>query len=203
MLRLYRARVTELAKMQVQKFDINDGPICLTSPVFGDERGCFAETYHAVKTTEALGFDPVFVQDNLSRSISQNTLRGLHMQLPPKAQGKFVRCLQGKIVDVTVDARPNSPTRGQSIQVELGQDDGKALWVPPGFLHGFLTLTDDCLVAYKVTAHYSPDHDISVAWNDPDLAINWGDPCENPILSTKDQNGLSFDALMKTLRDVT
>lgn len=181
--------------MKMQNFDIENGPVLMTTPVHRDARGCFHESYHAQQVKDALGFDPGFVQDNVSHSVSKETLRGLHMQLPPHMQGKFVQCLQGEIWDVAVDARPGSDTLGQSISVILSQEDGNMFWVPPGFLHGFVTRTDAAIVTYKVTTHYNHESDVSVAWNDPDLGLDWG-LSGTPVLSDKDANGISFSELL-------
>ena len=158
---------------------------CLIQPTrFGDDRGWFSETYNRDRLAN-LGFNQVFVQDNLSFSAHKGTLRGLHYQSPPMAQGKLVQVLTGAIVDVAVDIREGSPSYGQHINVELTADTGRQLWVPPGFLHGFVTLEDSTRVAYKVTAPYSKDHDGSIAWNDPAFNIDWG--TDAPILSDKDK----------------
>lgn len=183
--------------MHVTRFDIEAGPVLIKTPVHEDDRGCFHESYNAGRIYEALGFAPSFVQDNISRSVHSGTVRGLHMQVDPFAQGKIVQCLQGKVWDVAIDARPGSNTLGQAISVTLSQQDGQMIWVPPGFLHGFVTLTDDSLVSYKVTNPYSREHDISVAWNDPDLNVSW--PLEKqPILSQKDQDAMSFKTFMQS-----
>lgn len=184
--------------MKVTHFDIEDGPALMTTKVHQDDRGYFHESYHEGHVQDALGFNPGFVQDNVSHSVSKKTLRGLHMQLPPHMQGKFVQCLQGEIWDVAVDARPGSSTLGQSVNVTLSQGDGNMFWVPPGFLHGFVTRTDAAIVTYKVTAHYSHASDVSVAWDDPDLGLDWGIRGV-PVLSNKDANGITFVELMTRL----
>jgi len=184
--------------MNVTHFDIENGPVLMTTQVYRDDRGCFHESYHAKQVKEALGFDPGFVQDNVSHSATKGTLRGLHMQLPPHMQGKFVQCLQGEIWDVAIDARPNSDTLGQSVGVTLSSGDGNMIWVPPGFLHGFVTRTDAAIVTYKVTAYYQHGSDVSVAWDDPALGLDWG-LTGAPILSEKDENGMLFAELMTRL----
>ena len=132
--------------------------------------------------------DPVdFVQDNHSRSAARGTLRGLHFQAPPAEQGKLVRVTQGRVLDVIVDIRKASKTYGQHIAVELSAENWGQLWVPPGFLHGFCTLTENVEFLYKVTAYYSAEHDGSVAWNDPDLGIVWPFRQSDLTLSAKDQ----------------
>ncbi|MGJ8563413.1 MAG: dTDP-4-dehydrorhamnose 3,5-epimerase [Alphaproteobacteria bacterium] len=177
--------------MTFKCFDIK-GPLLLQTPVHGDARGSFYEAFHLPKLIDALGFNPGFVQDNISRSATRGTVRGMHLQTPPAAQAKLLRCIQGAILDVIVDVRAGSATYGKALYFDLTQDDGQSLWIPEGFLHGFATKTDDVVVAYKVTDHYNHDCDLSIAWDDADLGIDWqlGD-CA-PTLSDKDKNGLSF-----------
>lgn len=150
---------------------------------FGDERGWFEETWSEPHLNKA-GFEQKFVQDNLSFTAQVGTLRGLHCQLAPFAQGKLVGVLSGAVRDIIVDVRQGSPTYGQSFQIDLTEDDPTKLWCPPGFLHGFVTQRENTRFSYKVTAPYSRDHDRSVAWNDPSLGLDWG--LENPSLSGKD-----------------
>ncbi len=169
-----------------------DGPMKLTSPVHADARGSFMESFHLRDVENALGFNPHFVQDNISRSDAAGTLRGLHLQTAPAAQAKLVRCIQGSITDVIVDVRRGSPTYGEHLSVSLTQDDGTALWVPEGFLHGFVTRTLDTVVLYKVTAHYNRNYDINVIWNDPKLNIDWALGTHEPTLSEKDAAAMSF-----------
>ena len=157
--------------------------VILTPRRFGDARGWFTETWNASRMAEA-GLDLTFVQDNHSFSAAKGTLRGLHFQRPPSAQDKLVRCSRGAILDVAVDIREGSPTYGRWAAVELTADNGRQLLVPKGFLHGFVTLTDDTEVQYKCTDFYSPDHDGAVRWDDPALGIDWG--ISAPILSDKD-----------------
>ena len=152
---------------------------------FGDARGWFSETFYARSMT-ALGLPADFVQDNQSFSAARGTLRGLHYQRPPHAQDKLVRCTRGAIRDVAVDIRRGSPTWGRWVAVELTAENGWQLLVPKGFLHGFVTLTDDCEVQYKCTDFYAPDCDGAVRWDDPDLAIDWGLGDLAPTLSAKD-----------------
>jgi dTDP-4-dehydrorhamnose 3,5-epimerase len=128
----------------------------------------------------------LFVQDNHSRSAQRHTLRGLHFQRPPRAQGKLVRVGRGAVLDVAVDVRHGSPHYGRHVVAELSDANGHQLWVPPGFLHGFVTLTDETDVLYKVTEYYSPDHDGAVRWNDPDIGIAWPADLSDPVLSAKD-----------------
>ncbi len=151
--------------------------------VFGDYRGFFMESYSKEKFKK-LGFTMEFVQDNHSLSAKKGTLRGLHYQLAPKAQTKLVRVTHGVIYDVIVDIRENSPTYGQWEGFELSAENKLQLLVPKGFAHGFVTLTDDVEVQYKVDEFFSAEHDRGIAWDDPDLSIDWG--VEYPILSEKD-----------------
>ncbi|MDF2613509.1 MAG: dTDP-4-dehydrorhamnose reductase [Clostridia bacterium] len=151
--------------------------------VFGDHRGWFTETYSKVKFEE-LGIDVDFVQDNHSMSAQKGTLRGLHFQMNPKAQTKLVRCTKGKILDVAVDLRKGSSTYKKWVAVELSEDNKKQLLIPKGFAHGFLTLTDNAEVQYKVDEYYAPECDRSIRFDDSEIGIMWG--IENPILSEKD-----------------
>lgn len=168
--------------MEIEPLEL-DGALLIRGRRFGDARGWFEETWSEPRLAEA-GFGETFVQDNLSYSASAGTLRGLHCQVPPAAQGKLVGVLTGAIRDIIVDVREGSPTFGRHLAVELADDDPVRLWAPPGFLHGFVTLTPATRVAYKVTAAYDGQADRSIAWNDPDLAIDWG--VSDPILSDKD-----------------
>lgn len=157
--------------------------------IFGDERGFFFESYNAKKLAEAAGISETFVQDNHSRS-GKNVLRGLHYQIK-QAQGKLVSVISGDVFDVAVDIRRSSPTFGQSVGVMLTGDNFRQLWVPAGFAHGFLVVSDQAEFIYKTTDYYAPEHERCISWNDPDLNIDW--PLEGePILSEKDQNGLPF-----------
>lgn len=157
--------------------------LILTPRRFGDARGWFCETWNAAAMAKA-GLDLPWVQDNHSFSAAKGTLRGLHYQSPPRAQDKLVRCSCGAILDVAVDFRDGSPRFAQWVAVELTADNARQLLVPKGFLHGFLTLTDDAEVQYKCTDLYSPAHDGAVRWNDPEIGIDWG--TTTPILSDKD-----------------
>lgn len=153
---------------------------------FEDARGWFSETFQQDRFAAA-GIDVPFVQDNQSYSRAAGTLRGIHFQTPPFAQAKLVRCLRGRIWDVAVDLRAGSPTFGQWVAAELTASGGEQLFVPAGFGHGFLTLEDDCEVAYKTSAYYAPDCDGGLAWNDPALAIAWPLQPGWPHLSDKDR----------------
>lgn len=154
--------------------------------VWKDNRGYFYESFSA-RTLAQAGVREAFVQDNQSFS-QKGTLRGLHAQKAPFAQGKLVRVIQGKVLDVAVDARKDSATYGQHFSIELSGDNHKQLWVPPGFLHGFLTLEDDTIFTYKVTNYYDKESEVGVIWNDSDLNINWTEELTeaNLLLSDKD-----------------
>ena len=153
--------------------------------VFGDNRGWFFESYSKIKLAKQ-GLECDFVQDNHSFSAQKGTLRGLHFQLNPKAQAKLVRCTRGAILDVAVDLREGSPTYKQWLSIELTEENKKQFFIPRGFAHGFLTLTDDVEVQYKADEYYAPEYDRSIAYNDRELHVEWG--IENPILSAKDRN---------------
>ena len=167
--------------MKIQPTEIPD--VLLIEPrVFRDDRGFFLETYHA-ETFRQGGLDATFVQDNHSKSVA-GTLRGLHAQSHPSAQGKLVRCIEGRIWDVAVDVRRGSPHFKQWVGYELTADNFLQLYIPEGFLHGFCVLSDTAQVEYKCTDFYAPDAELSVIWNDPDLGIDW--PLDEPVLSEKD-----------------
>ena len=153
--------------------------------VFGDNRGWFYESYSKEKL-ENLGIKADFVQDNRSFSAAKGTLRGLHCQTNPKAQSKLITCLQGSILDVAVDIRKGSPTYMKWVAVELNAENKKMLFIPKGCLHGFVTLTENVEVSYKVDEYYSPENDRSVCFCDPEIGVEWG--IENPVLSEKDKN---------------
>ena len=165
-----------------------DGVLILTPRRHGDDRGYFSESWNRKTLTEADVHLPEFVQDNHSMSRTVGTLRGLHYQSPPMAQGKLVRCGRGALYDVAVDARRGSPTYGQWFGETLTEENGKQLWIPAGFLHGFVTIQPDTEVIYKCTAHYSPENDGGVRWDT--VGIDWG--VENPVLSEKDAKAPAF-----------
>lgn len=164
--------------------------------VWKDNRGYFYESYNAKILAEA-GVNVTFVQDNQSFS-QKGTLRGMHAQKAPFAQGKLVRVIQGRVLDVAVDIRKSSPTYGQHFSIELSGENHKQLWVPPGFLHGFLTLEDNTIFTYKVSNYYDKDSEVGVMWNDADLNINWSEEIalEELLLSDKDQVLSSFKDLI-------
>lgn len=171
--------------MQFTRTDIPD--VVIVEPkVHGDERGYFVETYRADKLKEFLGYKINFCQDNESKS-SYGVLRGLHYQLPPHAQTKLVRVIKGKVLDVAVDIRKGSPTFGQYVAVELSEENKKQLLVPRGFAHGFVVLEDNTVFAYKVDSYYSPECDLGIAFDDPDIGIDWKIPYGKLILSAKDK----------------
>lgn len=159
------------------------GVVLVEPKTFADERGWFAETYRRDEFAKG-GITAEFVQDNHSSSTKRGTLRGLHFQVPPAAQGKLVRCVRGAVLDVAVDIRRGSATFGRHIAVELDATTKRMLWMPPGFAHGYQTTTADAEVEYKVTAPYSPTHERSIRWDDPALAIPW--PVRPPVLHPRD-----------------
>lgn len=161
--------------------------VILVKPkVFGDERGYFVETFQQQKFEEAVGYSVGFCQDNESKS-SKGVLRGLHFQLPPTAQSKLVRVIEGKVLDVAVDIRVGSPTYGQYVTAELSAENKHQLFVPRGFAHGFVVLSESAIFAYKVDNYYSPENDRGLAFDDPDLNIDWQLPHDMLQLSDKDQ----------------
>jgi len=164
--------------------------ILFTPKVFGDERGFFYESFNEQTFAELTGLSPKFVQDNHSKS-QKGVLRGLHYQLPPKAQGKLVRVVQGEVFDVAVDIRKSSPTFGQWVSSTLSAENKQQLWIPEGFAHGFVTLSKTAEFLYKTTDFYAPEYERCIIWNDKDLNISW------PLvaltaLSSKDQQAKSF-----------
>ena len=165
--------------------------VLLEPKVFGDQRGFFYESYNEQVFRQVTGLDVQFVQDNHSRSM-KNVLRGLHYQLPPKAQGKLVRVVVGEVFDVAVDLRKGSSTFGRWVGEILSAENHRQLWIPPEFAHGFLVLSDYAEFLYKTTEYYSPELERCIIWNDPDLVIAWPLACEPPVLSPKDQRGSSF-----------
>ncbi|HHQ4750291.1 TPA: dTDP-4-dehydrorhamnose 3,5-epimerase [Aeromonas veronii] len=161
--------------------------------VFGDERGFFFESFNHKLFEEAVGYPVTFVQDNHSKS-SKGVLRGLHYQLPPHAQGKLVRCVAGEVFDVAVDIRKSSPSFGQWVGVHLSGENKRQLWIPEGFAHGFVTLSDTAEFLYKTTSYYAPESECSIHWDDPEIKINW--PIKNELkLSAKDQLAKFIDSV--------
>ncbi|WP_067216963.1 dTDP-4-dehydrorhamnose 3,5-epimerase [Marinomonas gallaica] len=175
--------------------ETNIADVVIIEPkVFGDERGFFLETFQAERYQEMAGIDLPFVQDNHSRS-GKNVLRGLHFQ-KSKPQGKLVRVVRGEVFDVAVDIRPDSPTYGQWAGVLLSEDNKRQFWVPPGLAHGFVVLSDIADFEYKCTDYYDPSDEGCLIWNDASVGIEWPEGIE-PILSAKDELGLSFEELGK------
>jgi len=161
-----------------------DGVILAEPRVFGDERGFFMESY---KTSEfkANGIEVNFLQDNHSRS-TRGVLRGLHYQKDPRAQAKLVRCTQGRVFDVAVDLRPDSGNFKKWIGFELSEENKRMLYIPTGFAHGFVVLSEEAEVLYKASEEYSPEHDTGIRWNDPEIGVDW--QIKNPVVSEKDKN---------------
>ncbi len=167
------------------------GVLILEPRRFGDDRGWFTESWNR-ETLKQHGIDIDFVQDNHSYSAAPGTVRGLHYQAPPRAQDKLVRVGRGRVLDVAVDGRRGSPRYGPWVGVELSAENGRQLLVPKGFLHGFATLTPDVELLYKCSDGYAPDCDGAVAWDDPDLGIDWGIGAGNATLSDKDRAAPRF-----------
>ncbi|ELY4563943.1 dTDP-4-dehydrorhamnose 3,5-epimerase, partial [Cronobacter sakazakii] len=168
--------------MKVVKTDISD--VLIFEPkVFGDDRGFFFESFNQKTFMEAVGRKVTFVQDNHSKSAC-GVLRGLHYQLDPYAQGKLVRCVVGEVFDVAVDIRKNSTTFGKWVGVNLSADNKRQLWIPEGFAHGFLVLSETAEFVYKTTNYYNPESDRGIIWNDEDISIEWP-LVRDPILSHK------------------
>ena len=171
--------------MEIESFNIA-GIKLFTPRHIGDERGYFAEIFRADLFAQNCG-DFSFVQDNESLSVRQGTVRGLHFQSEPHAQGKLVRCTAGALLDVIVDIRQGSPTYGQWVAETLTPDNGKQFWIPPGFAHGFCTLAPDTVICYKVTDYYSAECDKGLRWDDPAIGIDWPQGADPNTLSPKDR----------------
>lgn len=173
--------------MEVREFEITD--LLLIKPNrFQDDRGYFMESFQVNRYAELISQS--FVQDNVSLS-KKGVLRGLHLQSPPKAQGKLVQVLRGAVMDVAVDLRKQSPTYGKHICVELSQANGLQFYIPPGFAHGFQSLEDDTIFTYKCTDYYAADNEMTIRWDDPQLGINW--PISPALTSPKDELGVLFE----------
>ncbi len=170
----------------MRRIDTKLPGVCIVEPeLHGDARGWFMETY-STAAMRAIGIDAAFVQDNQSFSAGRGTLRGIHFQNEPMAQAKLVRVVRGAVLDVAVDLRRGSPTYRQWVAVELSAENRRMLYIPRGFGHGFVTLTDEANFCYKVDNLYCPELDRGVRWNDPSIGVDWG--VEDPILSKKDMN---------------
>ena len=160
-----------------------EGVYIIEPQVFGDARGWFMETYNKIKTPQ---IDCDFVQDNQSYSAQKGTLRGIHFQKPPMEQAKLIRCTRGTLMDFAVDIRPESKTYKQWVGVELSEENKKQIFIPRGFGHAFISLTDDVEIQYKADNYYSPEHDSAILWSDHEIGIDWG--VDEPIVSDKDAN---------------
>ena len=172
-----------------------DGVLILEPKVFGDERGFFLESFNQRVFDEAVGRHVEFVQDNHSRS-QRGVLRGLHYQLPPHEQGKLVRVVSGAVFDVAVDMRRSSPTFGRWVGVELSAENQRQLWIPPGFAHGFLVVSETADFLYKTTGYYAAQAEAAVRWDEPALGIAWPQLGLSPVLSGKDRDAPAFAASM-------
>ena len=167
------------------------GVFIIEPDVYEDDRGFFMETFHNERYRKLLGINLDFVQDNISRS-SKNVLRGMHFQ-KNYPQGKIVKASRGEILDVVVDLRKGSPTYGAWESFKLSEQNKLQVWIPPGFAHGFLVMSDSADIDYKCTEYYHPEDELCLMWNDPEVAIDW--TINDPILSEKDKKGLSFKDL--------
>jgi dTDP-4-dehydrorhamnose 3,5-epimerase len=171
--------------MEFRTFDL-EGPVEIVPRKIGDERGYFSEIFRQAAFTEQAG-SVEFVQDNQSLSVREGTVRGIHFQTHPAAQGKLVRCLAGSVFDVAVDLRHDSATYGRWISVVLTAEKINQLWIPVGFGHGFCTLEPNSIISYRVTDYYSPENDMGVAWNDADIGVHWPDLADPDTLSGRDR----------------
>ncbi len=178
--------------METEKTNIQ-GLLLIKPKVFGDSRGYFFESFNE-QICEDLGLNLNFVQDNISKSI-KSTIRGLHYQVGEKAQGKLCQVISGRVLDVAVDIRFDSPTFGKYYAVELSEENHLQLWIPPGFAHGFSVLSDEAIFSYKCTQFYSKEHERAIIYNDPELNIDW--MVENPIVSEKDLQAKMFKEIDK------
>jgi dTDP-4-dehydrorhamnose 3,5-epimerase len=179
------SRQSGWSHMEFRSFDV-DGPVEIIPRKIEDERGYFVELFRLSSFADRVG-PTEFVQDNQSLSVRAGTIRGLHFQTSPAMQGKLVRCLAGKLLDVAVDLRRDSPTYGRWISVVLSPEENNQLWVPVGFGHGFCTLEPNTIINYRVTSYYSPEHDKGVAWDDPEIGVSWPEIADSDTLSAKDK----------------
>lgn len=178
----WRAGANSPEPMQIVETPL-PGVLLVKPDVFADARGFFVETYSSERYAQ-VGIRGPFVQDNMSRS-RRGIVRGLHLQ-HPRGQGKLVWVVDGAVLDVALDVRVGSPTFGRHVAYELSAENGRQMWIPPGFAHGFCVTSDSALLVYKCTDHYRPECEIGIAWNDPDLGIAW--PVPEPVLSAKDRS---------------
>lgn len=172
-----------------------EGVLIIEPKIFGDSRGYFFESFNARDFYRLTGFNVNFVQDNESKS-SYGVLRGLHFQLPPYAQSKLVRVVKGRVLDVAVDIRKDSPTYGQHVSAELSEDNHLQFFIPKGFAHGFSVLSDEALFQYKCDEYYAPQNEGALAWDDPDLAIDWKLSADAVLLSDKDRHHPTFKSFV-------
>ena len=192
-----RANLDDLAASLIMEteFTILVGVLVVRPRIFKDERGFFLESWNQHEFDQAVGREVRFVQDNHSRS-KRGVLRGLHYQVAPASQAKLVTVMQGKIFDVAVDIRPDSETFGKWIGEELCGDQRSSLWIPEGFAHGFVVLSDEADVLYKTTEFYSPENERCIRWDDNDLDVEWPLSGKAPLVSAKDAAGISFKIAM-------
>ena len=169
-----------------------DGVLIIEPRVFADDRGFFFESYNQKALAEVIGFGGEFVQDNHSRSV-RGVIRGLHYQLPPDEQGKLVRCIRGEVFDVAVDIARSSPSFGDWTGAVLSEENHRQLWVPSGFAHGFMAMSDMAEVLYKTTTYHAPDSERSIRWDDPRIGIEWPEVGVDPILNERDLAAPTLD----------
>lgn len=175
-----------MAQLKITELELK-GVITIEPTYFEDFRGYYSETY-SLRTMTEYGLNPIFVQDNHAYTKKKGTIRGIHFQNNPKPQLKLIRCTRGRIMDYAIDLRKDSPTFKKWVAVELSADNRKQLLIPAGFGHAYITLEDDCEVQYKVDELYYPEYDRAIAWDDPEIKINWGENFYPPIISEKDAN---------------
>lgn len=176
------------------------GALVIAPPRFKDIRGTFTVPFESTAAAQ-LGLPDRFVQDSHSVSFEAGTIRGIHLQLPPHEQGKLVRVVRGRVLDLVVDLRPESDTAGHVATVELSAEDGDMVWVPRGFGHAFCTLEPDTEVFYKVDARYHPEAELCLAWDDPDLGIEWPVPSGRAVLSDKDRHGVKLAEALTAVQE--
>ena len=187
----------EYETLRSNKGEIIEGILLIKPKIFKDERGLFLESWNLQKFNTILNKEINFVQDNHSQSI-KGVLRGLHFQINPYGQGKLIRCVNGEIFDLAVDLRQSSKTFCQWVGVRLNAFEHNQLWIPNGFAHGFLTISDYADVAYKTDQYWMPKYELSLRWDDPKISINWPNLDLEPFLSKKDKNALFLDKIDKS-----